>query len=117
MGSPDLTEKILFKKHREGASLVSEQVKNLTAFSGDTGPIPGPGGPHAPWSNWALLTAFSGDTGPIPGPGGPHAPWSNWALVPQLLSLCSTAESHALQSLSSSMREATTMRSPCPMAR
>ena len=91
MGSPDLTEKILFKKHREGASLVSEQVKNLTAFSGDTGPIPGP--------------------------GGPHAPWSNWALVPQLLSLCSTAESHALQSLSSSMREATTMRSPCPMAR
>ena len=37
------------------------------------------------------LPANAGDTGSIPGPGGSHMPWSNWARVPQLLSLCSRA--------------------------
>jgi len=31
----------------------------------------------------------TGDMGSIPGPGGSHMPWSNYARVPQLLNLCS----------------------------
>ena len=41
--------------------------------------------------------ANTGDTGLIPGLGGSHMPWNNYAHAPQLLSLCSRA--HAPQLL------------------
>ena len=38
------------------------------------------------------LPANPGDTGSIPGQGGPHMPPSSQVRVPQLLSLCSRAQ-------------------------
>ena len=37
------------------------------------------------------LPVNAGDVGSIPGPGGSHMPWSNWACAPQLQNLCSRA--------------------------
>ena len=51
--------------------------------------------------------------GSIPGPGGFHVPWNNWARVPHLLSPhAANTEAHAPWNLCSDTRKATTVRSP-----
>ena len=52
------------------------------------------------------LPANAGDTGSIPGLGGFHMPWSNWAHVPQLLILFSRAHEPQLLSLRATTTEA-----------
>ena len=58
--------------------------------------------------------ANAGDTGSIPGLGGSHMPWSNWARVPQLLSLRSRAYEPQLPSSHATTPEAHAPRARAP---